>query len=146
MRLTFGRYIYQVVFHLTAHDMAISILDPHVADLLRRVQQGYTQRMLLLYLRHQKYVRLSQPSLSRWLSQHCARPLPPIPPDAEFEHYQTLCRMGKPTRTYRRSLTKWRGHIQHMREQKASLYEILDELKRRGVHTSIRSIRRELTQ
>lgn len=123
-----------------------SIIDPHAADLLFRVRQGYTQRMLLLYLRHEKSVRLSQPTLSRWLSQHSARQLPPHPKNAEFERYQALARQGKPARTYRRNLAKWRGHILHMRQLNASITQILDDLKQRGVHTSVRSIRRELNQ
>lgn len=124
--------------------MATSILDPHAADILRCVMQGYTQRMLLLYLQEQKSVSISQPSLSRWLRRHDTRHLPAVAPDAECKRYQALERLRKPARAYRKKLAAWRGHIQHLRERNASLGEILVDLQRRGVRTSIRSIRREL--
>ncbi|MCY1302514.1 hypothetical protein D9M70_521740 [compost metagenome] len=124
--------------------MTNSILDPHASDILRRVQQGYTQHMLMLYLKDQQSLAISQPSLSRWLRGHDTRHQPAVEPDAEFDHYQALERLRKPARAYRRKLAEWRGLIHHLRERNASLGEILDDLKRRGVHTSIRSIRREL--
>jgi hypothetical protein len=124
--------------------MTISTLDSHAAEILRRVMQGYTQRMLLLYLQEQKAFSISQPCLSRWLSHHDTRQLPSVAPDAEFKHYKALQQLSKPTRTYCRRLAAWRGHIRHLRERNASLGEILEDLQRRGVLTSIRSIRREL--
>ncbi|MDH4555598.1 hypothetical protein E8F11_10480 [Pseudomonas sp. BN417] len=124
--------------------MANSILDPHAPEILRRVRQGYTQHMLMLYLQDQKTLSISQPSLSRWLKGHDTRRLLDVEPDAEFDHYQALDRLRKPARAYRRKLAEWRGLIHHLRERNASLGEILDDLKRRGVHTSIRTIRREL--
>lgn len=134
----------QAMFHLTDHHMAYSILDPHSAELRLRAQMGYTQRMLLLYLQHRHAILITQPTLSRWLSQHGIRQLPALPPDDELEFFQNLARLGKSARTYRRNLTQWRGHIQHLRQRNASLGEILRDLGRRGILTSIRSIRREL--
>jgi hypothetical protein len=135
-----------VVFNLTNGTTMPSVLDPHKADLLHRLRQGYTQRMLLLYLHHEKTIQIDQANLSRWLSRQSASRLPRIDPDDEFVHWRALCSMGKPPQTFQRTLTRWRGLIIKLRKQQSSLYLILEELKARGVNTSIRSIRREINR
>lgn len=132
-------YIEQILQTLS---MLKSALDPYTKDLLLRARQGYTQRMLLLYLQHEKQVRISQPTLSRWLSTRQAT-VDRLPDDA-FLDYQEQAKLGLPQRRYRRALSRWRGHIEHLRRQGHSLGEILADLRSRGVSTSIRSIRREL--
>ena len=135
-----------VVFNLTAHVYMPSVLDPFERELLHRQQQGYTQHMLLRYLKHEKHIQIGQGNLSRWLSRHSANQLPRIVPDAEFAHWRRLCNMDKPPRHYERTLTRWRGLILNLRNEGGSLYHILGELKTRGVNTSIRSIRREINR
>lgn len=122
--------------------MLKSILDPHASDLLPRARRGYTQRMLLLYLLREKKILVSQPTLSRWLSSHNFKI--DLPPDADFLAYQEQAALGLTPRRYPRALSRWRGHIEHLRNRGKSLGEILTDLKSRGVSTSIRSIRREL--
>lgn len=131
-----------VVLILQPDHMTKSLLDPHAADLLLRARQGYTQRMLLLYLQHEKSIRLSQPSLSRWLSGH--RPRTDLPPDDEYQLWKAKAALPIPICRYCRALAKWDGHIKHLRNQGASLGNIQDSLRQRGVTTSIRSIRRAL--
>lgn len=124
--------------------MPKSVLDPHAEELLLRAKQGYTQRMLQLYLQHEKRLRISQPTLSRWLATHelSANSTPHL--DDDFRRYQSLASLCLNRRTYRRELASWRGHIEHLRRQGCSLSQILTDLRKRGVSTSIRSIRREL--
>lgn len=124
--------------------MPKSILDPHAPDLLLRARQGYSQRMLQLYLQNEKRLRISQPSLSRWLGAHTVAAETSHDLDDEFHHYQSLAQLGLTRRTYRRQLARWQGHIEHLRNGGHSLGDILTDLKSRGVITSIRSIRREL--
>lgn len=123
-----------------------SILDPFEPELLHRLQQGYTQRMLQLYLQHRKKLHISQASLSRWLSRHTTKHLSPIEPDFEFAHFRSLCAMGKPPRLYRRTLTRWRGLILHLAMRQMTINQILAELKTRDVNTSPRSIKREISR
>lgn len=122
--------------------MLKSVLDPYSAELLLRARQGYTQRMLRLYLLEEKRLRVSQPSISRWLGSH--KITLNLTPDEEFRRYEQLASLGLTQRKYRRGLARWSGHIEHMRSRGHSLGEIQTDLKRRGVFTSIRSIRREL--
>lgn len=109
-----------------------------------RARMGYTQRMLQLYLQHEKQLRISQPSLSRWLATHelTANPTPHL--DDDFRRYQSLASLCLNRRTYRRELASWRGHIEHLRNRGCSLGQILTDLRNRGISTSIRSISREL--
>lgn len=132
-----------IVFILQTALMPKSVLDPHAEELLLRAKQGYTQRMLQLYLQHEKRLRISQPSLSRWLATHALKADPPHPDD-DFRRYQSLAALLIQRRAYRRELARWTGHIEHLRNRGHSLGEILTDLKSRGVSTSIRSIRREL--
>lgn len=124
--------------------MPKSLLDPHSCELLLRARQGYSQRMLLLYLKNEKRLKISQPSLSRWLAAHSVTADTAHDLDDEFRRYQSLAQLGLTRRAYRRQLARWRGHIEHLRNGGHSLGEILTDLKSRGVSTSIRSIRREL--
>lgn len=130
--------------HLTDHHMAKSVLDPHAPDLLLRARQGYSQRMLQLYLQHEKRLKISQPSLSRWLAAHSVTADPQPQLDDDFLRYQSLAQLGLTRRAYRRELARWRGHIEHLRNRGCSLGQILTDLKSRGISTSIRSISREL--
>lgn len=132
------------MFHLTDPNMATYLLSPHAEALLLRARQGYTQRMLQLYLLHETGVSVSQPTLSRWLRSSSARTFTPLPQDREYMHYLSLSRMSHPPRRYRRSLYRWRGLIQHLRQHGHSLQGILIALEAQGVRSSIRSIRREL--
>ncbi len=129
-------------FILQARHMLKSVLDPYSAELLLRAHRGYTQRMLRLYLLQEKRLRISQPSISRWLALH--ERTVGLTPDEEFRHYELLASLSLTQRQYRRSLARWRGHIEHLRSRGHSLSEIQTDLKQRGVLTSIRSIRREL--
>lgn len=124
--------------------MPKSVLDPHESDLLLRARKGYSQRMLQLYLQHEKRLRISQPSLSRWLAAHTVTADTAHDLDDEFRHYQSLAQLGLNRRAYRRELARWRGHIEHLRNRGCSLGQILTDLRKRGVSTSIRSISREL--
>lgn len=124
--------------------MPKSILDPHAPDLLLRARQGYSQRMLQLYLQNEKRLRISQPSLSRWLAAHTVTADTSHDLDDDFRRYQSLASLRLNRRAYRRELASWRGHIEHLRRQGCSLGQILTDLRKRGVSTSIRSIRREL--
>lgn len=133
-----------VVFILHAAHMPKSVLDPHELDLLLRARQGYTQRMLQLYLQHEKRLRISQPSLSRWLAAHTVTADPQPQLDDDFRRFQSLAQLGLTRRTYRSQLARWRGHIKHLRNGGHSLGQILTDLRNRGVSTSIRSIRRVL--
>lgn len=127
---------------LTARLMNKSVLDPHATELLLRARQGYTQRMLCLYLQHEKLLRISQPSLSRWLAAQSFKV--DRPADEELHRYQQLAALVLTPRRYRRTLSKWRGHIEHLRKRGNSLSEIQADLKKHGVSASIRTIRREL--
>lgn len=129
------------MFNLQLDDMK-SALDPHASDLLLRARQGYTQRMLCLYLQHEKRLQITQPTLSRWLAFHDITL--DLNPDDAFRHYQEEAAHGLTQRRYRRTLAQWRGHIEHLRNRGCSLSEIQADLKTRGITSSIRSIRREL--
>lgn len=126
---------------LTARLMNKSVLDPHAAELLLRARQGYTQRMLCLYLQEQS-LQVDRSSLSRWLAAHSFTV--DLPADEELHRYQQLAALGLTPRRYRRTLSRWRGHIEHLRKRGNSLSEIQAELKKHGVSASIRTIRREL--
>lgn len=132
------------MFILQTQHMHKSVLDPHAPDLLLRARQGYSQRMLQLYLQHEKRLKISQPSLSRWLAAHPITADTTHDLDDEYRRYQSLAQLGLTRRAYRRQLARWRGHIEHLRNGGHSLGEILTDLKSRGVSTSIRSISREL--
>lgn len=133
------------MFILQTQHMHKSVLDPHAPDLLLRARQGYSQRMLQLYLQHEKRLRISQPSLSRWLAAHSVTAdTTHHDLDDEFRRYQSLAQLGLTRRAYRRELARWRGHIEHLRNRGCSLGQILTDLRNRGVSTSIRSISREL--
>lgn len=134
----------RIVFILQTTRMTKSVLDAHAEELLLRARQGYTQRMLQLYLQHEKRLSISQPSLSRWLATHALKADPLPHPDDDFRRYQSLASLCLNRRAYRRELARWRGHIEHLRRQGCSLGQILTDLRKRGVSTSIRSIRREL--
>lgn len=132
------------MFILQTKHMTKSVLDPHAADLLMRARQGYTQRMLQLYLHQEKRLKISQPSLSRWLATQALETGPAPDLDDDFRRYQSLASLRLNRRAYRRELARWRGHIEHLRSRGCSLGQILTDLRNRGVSTSIRSIRREL--
>lgn len=121
-----------------------SLLDPYSAELLLRARQGYTQRMLQLYLQRSKSLRVSQPAISRWLSKNDVYLLPNLAPDEAFVHYQSLAQLCLVSHRYRRVLARWSGHISYMRSRGASLPEIQEDLRRRGVVVSTKSIHREL--
>lgn len=123
--------------------MKASLLDPHAADLRSRARQGYTQRMLQLYLRS-KSLRVSQSTISRWLCKHGVNRLPPLPQNEEFAVYQYQTQICLQAYRYRRALSRWSDHIWHMRSRGASLPEIQEYLRRHGVVTSTKSIYREL--
>ena len=133
-----------IVFILQTTRMTKSVLDAHAEELLLRARQGYTQRMLQLYLLHEKRLKISQPTISRWLATHTLTASPSPHLDDDFRRYQSLASLCLNRRAYRRELARWRGHIEHLRKRGYSLGEILIDLKSRGVSTSIRSIRREL--
>lgn len=124
--------------------MSKSQLDPHRSDLLSRARQNYSQRMLQLYLRNSKSVRVNQSTISRWLRKNGVINMSPIPPDAEFLLYQSMAKLCLQERLYRRTLSRWTGYIVHMRGRGASLPEIQQYLLNRGVATSTKSIYREL--
>lgn len=124
--------------------MPTSKLDLYAAKLTQRSRQGYTLRMLQLYLHAEKNCRISQASISRWLSKLGAPQLPPLEPDAEYHRYQALAKLEVSPRPYRRRLTRWLGHIRHLRNHGATLPDIQAELKLRGVDVSIRSLQRAL--
>lgn len=124
--------------------MPKSVLEPHAEGLLLRARQGYTQRMLLLWLQHEKRLKVSQPSLSRWLATHTLKADHTPDLDDDFRRYQSLASLCLNRRTYRRELASWRGHIEHLRNRGCSLGQILTDLRNRGISTSIRSISREL--
>jgi hypothetical protein len=132
------------VFILHTALMPKSVLDSHAELLLLRARQGYTQRMLQLYLQHEKRLKISQPSLSRWLAAHERKADAKPRLDDDFLRYQSLASMCLNRRSYRRKLARWRGHIEHLRNGGCSLGQILIDLRTRGVSTSIRSISREL--
>lgn len=124
--------------------MPTSKLDPYAADLMQRSRQGYTLRMLQLHLHAEKNCHISQASISRWLSRLGASQQSQLEPDAEYHRYQALAKLGSFPRPYRRRLTRWLGHIRHLRNHGATLPDIQAELKRRGVEISIRSLQRAL--
>lgn len=127
---------------LTARLMTKSVLDPHAEELLLRARQGYTQLMLRLYLQHEKSLQITQASLSRWLAAQSFTV--DLPANEELHRYQQLAALGLTPRRYRRTLSRWRGHIEHLRKHGNSLSEIQADLKKHGVSASIRTIRREL--
>ncbi|MGA4447129.1 hypothetical protein ACPA0O_07625 [Ectopseudomonas chengduensis] len=122
--------------------MTKSVLDPHAEELLLRARQGYTQLMLRLYLQHEKSLQITQASLSRWLAAQSFTV--DLPANEELHRYQQLAALGLTPRRYRRTLSRWRGHIEHLRKHGNSLSEIQADLKKHGVSASIRTIRREL--
>nr|WP_031306797.1 hypothetical protein [Pseudomonas chengduensis] len=122
--------------------MTKSALDPHAEELLLRARQGYTQLMLRLYLQHEKSLQITQASLSRWLAAQSFTV--DLPANEELHRYQQLAALGLTPRRYRRTLSRWRGHIEHLRKHGNSLSEIQADLKKHGVSASIRTIRREL--
>lgn len=123
--------------------MKSSSLDSHAPDLILRARQNYTQRMLQLYL-SSKSVRVSQSTISRWLCKSGVYHLLPLPPDEEYYFYQKRAQTFLQRRCYRRSLAKWGDHIWYMRSRGASLPQIQDDLRRRGVVASTKAIHREL--
>lgn len=124
--------------------MSKSQLDPHHADLLSRARQKYSLRMLQLYLRNNKSLRVSRATISRWLSKNRVTHMPHLPPDDEYHRYQTEARAFLQERRYTRVLSAWGNHIVYMREHGASLPEIQQYLRRQGVITSTKTIYREL--
>lgn len=122
--------------------MSKSLLDAHAHALLTRARQGYTQRMLCLYLKNECSLIISQPSISRWLAGRDFKK--DLSADEDFIRYERLAGIEQAPRRYRRALSKWRGHIEHLRNSGNSLSQIQSDLKQRGLRVSIRTIRREL--
>lgn len=131
-----------IEFNLQQTHMSKSLLDSYAHALITRARQGYTQRMLCLYLEHECALLISQPSISRWLAGQDFKK--DLSPDDAFVCYKRLASIEQTPRRYRRALSKWRGHIEHLRNKGNSLSQIQADLKQRGVRVSIRTIRREL--
>lgn len=125
--------------------MKPSLLDLYAPAILMRARQGYTRRMLQIFLLETHRVSRSAPAISRWLDRHADELTgPPLPTDSEFETFRQLASLCRPRSQYRRRLAEWSTHIEHMRAAGASVSAIRLDLKKRGVDASPRSIRREL--
>lgn len=121
-----------------------SALDKHAPELLRRKQQGYTQKMLLLWLKERYQLRISQPALSRWLSTHLIVN-ERLPTDAEYLHFQHESKLTRTQQRYSRCLSKYHGHIEHLRAQGLTLEQIQSRLlSRYKLNTSTSTISRLL--
>lgn len=104
-----------------------SILDKHAIELLRRKRQGYTQKMLLLWLNERYELRITQPALSRWLSTHTIVS-ERLSTDAEYLHFEHQSTLTCTHRRYNRCLSKYNGHIESLRAQGLTLEQIQSRL------------------
>lgn len=121
-----------------------SALDKHAPELRRRKQQGYTQKMLLLWLNERYQLRISQSALSRWLSTHLIVGKR-LPTDAEYLHFQNESTLTRTQHRYSRCLSKYRGHIEHLRGQGLTLKQMQSHLlSRYKLNTSTSTISRLL--
>ena len=104
-----------------------SALDEHAPELLRRKQQGYTQKMLLLWLKEHYQLRMSQSALSRWLSTNLVASKR-LSTDAEYLHFKHQSTLTYTHRSYSRRLSKYDGHIKHLRADGLTLEQIQGSL------------------